>query len=189
MPARAIVTNRYFTLSLQAKLLLAAVSASTDWILNVLADWSNAVGELLSKGDALFHVTGIVFGALVMAPYVTSANRRVLRVVAMCIASAAIYYGAVRFVVDGPFGNSTLVPFLISGGGAGLLVGLTIVLLGPRRLRWILIPSTLVAGAIGGVAFDGGFDSSSEAGQFAGFAAWQVLVCLALHFSFKQAPT
>lgn len=180
------MTNRYFTLSLQAKLLLALISASAYLILDVLADRSEAFNELLSKGNAGFHLIGITFGALVVALYVTSANRRILRVVTMCFASAAIYYGAVRFVVDGPMSYNTLAPYLLSGGGAALLVGLTVVLLAPRRLPWTMIPASLVAGFLGGAAFDWSLGNGSEVALFAGHAVWQVLVCLALHFSFRE---
>ena len=180
--------NRYSTLSLQAKLLLAAISASSYWIVDALADRSAAFNEFLSQGNAGRYLIGIALGALVMAPYVSSPQWRVLRLVTMCIASAAIYDGAVRFVSDGPLSYNTLAPFLLSGAIAALLVGLAVGLLAPRRLHRRMVPLSLVAGVFGGAAFNWSLASGSDSAPFAGHVVWQVLVCLALHLSFREAP-
>ena len=57
-----------------------------------------------------------------------------MRAAAMCVASAAIYYVAVRFVVDGPFHYDTMTSFAVSGAGAALLTGLAVVVLAPRAV-------------------------------------------------------
>ncbi len=183
------MASRYFTLSLQAKLVLAVISASTYWILFALAEWSEALDRILEKGNSASHLIGIAFGALVMAPYVTSASSRVPRVVAMCVASAVIYYGAVRFVFDGPASYDAIVLFLIAGGAAALLVGLAVALLAPRRLRWTLPPIMLVAGGIGGAVMNWQIDGARDFSLVTGHFAWQILVCLALHFGFHETPT
>ncbi|MDP9199488.1 MAG: hypothetical protein M3O07_09785, partial [Pseudomonadota bacterium] len=53
-----------------------------------------------------FHLIGLVFGALVLAPYAARAMHRAARMLGLSVASAAIYYLAVRFIVDGPLGYS-----------------------------------------------------------------------------------
>ena len=174
---------------LYLKLLLAVISASSYWLLQLVSEKSAALDEILSKRNTGLYLIGLVFGALVMAPYVAAANRRILRGATMCVASAAIYFAAVRFVVDGPFSYDTIIPYLIAGGAAALLVGLTIVAVTLRPLPWVLIPLTIAAGAAGGAVFNGSFGGALEVGAIAGHFAWQVLVCLALHFSFRETPT
>ncbi len=134
-----------------------------------------------------FHyVVGSVFGALVLAPFV-GARQRVARFVAMCVASAAIYYLAVRFVVDGPIGYDMILSFILAGGVAAPLSGLAVVLIAPRAFSWRLVALTFVAGAIGGATFDLKF--SFDSNLLVGHAVWQMLVCLALNFSFRDTPT
>ena len=63
-----------------------------------------------------------MFGAFVLAPY-AGASRRVLRGIALAVAAAAIYYAAVRFVVNAPAGLDALATFVLAGAGAALLCG------------------------------------------------------------------
>ncbi|HEU5467707.1 MAG TPA: hypothetical protein VFU77_00235, partial [Steroidobacteraceae bacterium] len=101
-----------------------------------------------------FHLTvGAVFGALVLAPYAL-APQRVLRGVALAAAGAVIYYLAVWFVTGGPAGLDAVMSFLLAGAGAAVLCGVAVVVLAPGRFDWRLWPLLLVAGAIGGAAFD-----------------------------------
>ncbi len=174
------------SLNLWAKVALALVSAGTYGLLNSLSARSEALDAILSKANSGMHLIGIIFGALVMVPYVAPAGRRVLRAVTMCIASAAIYYAAVRFVADGPLGYNTITSFVLSGSGAALLTGLTVVVLGPRPFPARLIPLMLAAGAAGGAVFE--YKSSIDETMLLAHAAWQLLVCLALHFSFRETP-
>lgn len=119
---------------------------------------------------------------LVMAPYAADSRFRPARVLAMCAASAGIYWSAVEFVVGGPFSLVSLASWVITGSASALLVGIAVALLAPRRLQVRLMALTLVAGAAGGATFDldlpeGWFDE-----WMAGHLTWQLLVCAALHF-------
>lgn len=174
------MTRKFPTLTLPGKLALAVVSASSYWLLSLLMKHSDTFDELLSQANAGFHLVGIIFGALVMAPYVAASARRTVRVVLMCVASAVIYYLAVRFVVDGPLGHVTITSYILSGSGAALLAGLAVVALAPKPFSWKLIPLTLAAGAAGGAAFE--LELAFDANLMVGHAAWQLLVCLALHY-------
>jgi hypothetical protein len=118
-----------------------------------------------------------------MAPYVGSAQR-VLRVLSLCVAGALIYHAAISFVVEGPVGNSSLVSFLLAGGGASLATGLAVVAIAPQRGSWRLVAFMLAAGVLGGAAFE--LKLSFDPGLVAGHAAWQALVCLALHFGLQR---
>ncbi len=174
------------SLTLRGKLLLAGASASSYWWIGQLADQPGWSGEFLGI-SVWMHVIAVIFGALVMAPYVAASRHRILLTLAMCIASAVIYYLAVLFVTDGPFSHESIVPFLLSGGGAALLVGLTVVVLAPQRFRWSLLPLTLAAGIAGGAAFDLSIGRESEFPVIAGHLLWQTLVCVALHLGLRPA--
>ena len=98
-----------------------------------------------------------------------------------------IYWLAVWFVTDGPIGYNAITSFVLAGAGAALLSGFAVVALAPRAFVLRLVAFTLVAGAIGGAAFDLKF--AFDQYLLAGHCAWQILVCLALHFSFRTAST
>ena len=177
------------SLPLPAKLALAVVSASSygwiQWLVTLLDDWS---GSDLSNTVWPGHMIAAVFGALVMAPYVVASRLRVVRILAMCAASAAIYFYAIKFVIDGPFSYDTITPFLISGSGAALLVGLSVAILAPRRASWRLFVLCLVAGVIGGAAFNDAIWLGSGFAEIGGHLIWQFLICLALHLGLRTAP-
>jgi hypothetical protein len=175
------------SLNLPTKLALALISAGSYGVLTFLSERSEALDTFLSRANSGMHLIAVVFGALVMVPYVVPTGRWVLRAAAMCIASAAIYYAAVRFVVDGPFGYDTMTTFAVSGAGAALLASLAVVVLGPRPFQARFIPLMLVAGAAGGIVFDHKF--SIDESMLLGHLVWQSFVCLALHFSFRETQT
>jgi hypothetical protein len=175
------------SLNLPAKLALAFVSAGSYGLLAFLSERSEALDAFLSRANTGMHLIAVVFGALVMVPYIVPSGRWALRAAGMCVASAAIYYAAVRFVVDGPLGYDSMTSFALSGAGAALLTGVAVVVLGPRPFRPILIPLMLAAGAAGGIVFDHKF--SIDQTMLLGHVAWQSLVCLALHFSLRETPT
>jgi hypothetical protein len=170
------------SLPLWARLALAIVSAGAYWVIGTLGarfDWDETI-----FGDVAWqsHLIAAIFGALVMAPCIIASRLRWPRVAAMCVASALIYFYAVKFVIDGPLSYNTITPFLISGGGAALLVGLSVVALAPQRASARLLLLCLLAGVIGGATFDDSIWLDSGFAEIGGHFAWQVLVCLALHF-------
>jgi hypothetical protein len=177
----------FASLNLPTKLALALISAGSYGLLTFLSERSEALDAMLSRANSGMHLVAVVFGLLVMAPYVARSGRWVLRAAAMCVASAAIYYAAVRFVVDGPLGYDTMTSFAVSGAGAALLTSLAVVALGPRTFQAKFIPLMLVAGAAGGIVFDRKF--SIDETMLLGHLVWQSFVCLALHFSFRETPT
>jgi hypothetical protein len=137
--------------------------------------------------STVFHlVVGAIFGALVMAPY-ARATSRLIRGVALAAASAAIYYFTIRFVVNGPAGISALATFMIAGACAALLCGAAVAVIAPRAFSLRLAALLVVAGAVGGAAFDSNF--SFDPNLLLGHAAWQLLVCLALYFGQRIVPT
>lgn len=173
-------------LPLLIKLALALVSVVAYSVIAELADRVEAIESVPDTGLWFHYVVGAVFGALVLAPYV-GARQKIVRLVLLCVASAGIYWLAVWFVTDGPIGYNAITFFVLAGAGAALLSGLAVVAFAPRTFDLQLVAFMLVAGAIGGAAFDLKFTFDQY--LLAGHAAWQILVCLALHFSFRTAST
>ncbi len=104
----------------------------------------------------------------------------------MCIASILIYDFAIGFVVDGPLSDNTVMPYVLAGGAAAMLLGFTVAVLGPCKFQWRLAGLTLLAGAIGGGAFHFLYSETFIASVLA-YLAWQILVCLALYFGMRKA--
>lgn len=171
---------------LWARLALAALSAISYWGIGEVVEWFDEDSTLIGRLAA--HLFAVIFGLLVMAPYAAASRLRWMRIPAMCVASAVIYFYAVKFVVDGPFSYNTMTPYLISGAGAALLTGLVVAALVPCRLQWRLVVLTVAAGLVGGGSFEWIPSGRSEFGILAGHFVWQVLVCLALYRGLRPAP-
>ena len=168
------------------KLGLALASVAAYAVVADLAERLEAVESIPNTSLWFHYVLGAVFGALVLAPYI-GARQRIARFVAICAASALIYHFAVWFVTDGPVGHSMITSFIAAGSLAALLSGLAVILIAPRPFSWRLVPLLLTAGALGGASFELKF--AFDQILLIGHGTWQLLVCLALHFAFRDAPT
>jgi hypothetical protein len=131
-------------------------------------------------------LVGAIFGALVLAPY-ARAPRRAARGISLTIVSAAIYYGAIRFVVEGPARLDPLASLVIAGVAAALLCGLAVALIAPGRFTPRLGIALAIAGAIGGVVFD--LKLAFDPHLLIGHAAWQLPVFLALYIESLKATS
>jgi len=181
------IFGEYRNPTLPGKLALVLVSIAGYWQSGVLA-------EVMDPDAAnwlafpLHHAPGLIFGLLVMGPYVARPPCA-LRLIAMAVASAVIYYLAVLFVIEGPFSYNTITPYLISGGTAASLIATSTLLLAPRVWRWMPLLVAAIAGIAGGAMFEWDPLARSEFELIVPHAAWQVLVCLALHLSLRPART
>jgi len=171
--------------SLVFKYGLALTSVVAYAVIAQLADALEPIEAIPDAGLWFHYVVGVVFGALVLGPYV-GPKQRALRIVLLAIASAVIYYLAVRFVADGPFSYNATTSFLIAGSASAVLCGVATILLAPCAPGWRVVPLAAVAGAIGGAAFD--VKLSFDQNLLLPHAVWQLLVCLALHFGLRQRP-
>lgn len=174
------------SLPLELKFALAIASVVAYTVLTQVGEALEASGRIPNAGRWFHYLVGASFGALVMAPY-ARAPHRILRGLALAAASAIIYYLAVRFVVDGPIGYDAIIAFVLAGAGAAVLTAAAVVLIAPQPYGTRLFALALVAGAVGGAAFE--LKLAFDPGLIVGHAAWQVLVCLALHFGLRPAPT
>jgi len=188
-PSRDAVTGilgDYRNPTLPGKLALVLVSIAGYWLSGVLAEAvdQDAANWLVFP---LHHAPGLIFGLLVLGPYVARPPYA-LRLIAMAVASAVIYYLAVLFVIEGPFSYNTITPYLVSGGTAASLVATSTMLLAPRVWRWMPLLVTAIVGIAGGATFE--WDPLADSEWFSlvvPHAVWQVLVCLALHLSLRPA--
>lgn len=136
--------------------------------------------------NTLFHLlVGAIFGALVLAPFVQG-PRRLARGIALAAVAAAIYYGAIRFVVESPAGLDPLAVLVIAGVGSALLCGVAVVLIAPGRFTQRLGIALAIAGGVGGAVFD--LKLAFDPHLLIGHAAWQLSVFLALYFARDEAP-
>ena len=139
---------------------------------------------------------GVVFGALVMAPFVSASNYRGLRIAALIVASAASYYIAIEVASLDDFAILTeRVQFMIAGlTGAFLTVAATrhIAPLKVRPAYWLW---SAVAGLAGGAVFSFTIEVCfwdrcnawwHVLPYASGWIAWQGLVCLAMVFGQQQ---
>lgn len=172
------------TPGLAHKLALAVVSVAAYVLLTWLANDEGPLGRLLGWGDAAVYLTGVVFGALVLVPYLAASTGRIWRGLLLCAASASTYRLAIWIAIDGPFQDNAIAAFALAGASAALVVAIAVVLLAPRAAsRRLMILATL-AGALGGAAFmlDLPFRWLDE--LIVGHLSWQLLVCAALHAGF-----
>jgi hypothetical protein len=172
------------SLSLLAKYGLVLASLVGYVTLALLAEHLAATGSMEDAGPWFHYAAGAVFGALVLGPY-AAPSRRVARITALAVASAGIYWLAVRFVAEAPIPYDVIVSFGVAGSSAALLCGLAVVAVAPRPFGWKLVPLLLVAGALGGAAFK--IRIPDDELLLAGHATWQLLVCLAMHFGLRPS--
>ncbi|MGE0030882.1 MAG: hypothetical protein AB7T20_07160 [Steroidobacteraceae bacterium] len=182
------IFGSYRNPTLPGKLALVLVSIAGYWLSAVLVEGvdPDAANWLAFP---LHHAPGLIFGLLVMGPYVARPPYA-LRLIAMAVVSAVIYYLAVLFVIEGPFSYNTITPYLVSGGTAAALVATSAMLLAPRVWRWMPLWVAAIAGIVGGATFE--WDPLAGSEWFAlvvPHVVWQTLVCLALHLSLRPART
>lgn len=168
------------------RILLAIVSVVAYAVLVQLSPFVEAIDGVPYLNTGFHLAVGATFGAFVMVPY-ARAPRRLLRSLLLAGAAAAIYYAAIRFVVDGPAGLDALASFAIAGAGAALLCGIAVAAIAPQMFDLRLGALLLVAGAVGGAAFD--VKVSYDPNLLLGHAAWQLLTCLALVFGSRSTST
>ena len=167
------------------RLLLAFASVVAYAILVQFTPYLEAIESVPSINTVFHLVVGAIFGALVMAPY-ARVPRRVARGLLLAVAAAAIYYGAIRFVVDGPAALDPLASLVIAGVAAALLCGLAVAAIAPGTFTPRLALALGIAGAVGGAVFD--LKLAFDPHLLVGHAAWQLLVFLALYSGQESAP-
>jgi hypothetical protein len=154
------------------RLLLAALSGLSAW----------PVASLPGPQDVRNLLSGAIFGVLVLVPFLDAPWAQIGRAIALVAGSMVIHSIAVKVAVSLVWQH---VPARIAMAMAGLIGALLVAALAqaaiPLRAGWKLWAYASLAGIAGGVVLDLLLDTDRDAVAAAGFAAWQMLVCLALH--------
>jgi hypothetical protein len=151
--------------------LLAVLSGLSTWP-TASIPWPQDERNLLSGG---------LFGVLVLVPFLESPRAQIGRALALVAGGMAIHFIAVKLAVSLVWQH---VPLGIAVAVAGLLGALLVAALTqaavPLRAGWKLWVYAGVAGIAGGLLLNLALDTNRDAAVAAGYAAWQVLVCLSL---------
>jgi hypothetical protein len=139
---------------------------------------------------------GVLFGALVMAPFVSTERHRGLRRVALTLSSVFSYYLAITFAsLDGFAILTEPAQYILAGVTGAVLVATATRFIAPLKIRtafWILVVS---AGLAGGALFsvtsslcfwDKCADWWRVPPYSAGWIFWQVLVFLAMYMGSER---
>ena len=139
---------------------------------------------------------GLLFGFLVMAPFVTSNRHRRIRVLMLAVASVFIYDLAIRIPdliaieILGDTGD-----FIVAGISGAVLVATAVRFIAPLRVTPAYWGFSFLAGLIGGLVFSQAFevcewDKCARAWMIlpyaAGWIAWQSLVCAAMFLGVRR---
>ncbi len=186
---------QFFNLSLRPRLVLAALSGlltypaivldsalGPDWYPPILSWW------------LIFH--GLLFGGLVMAPFVLRNDHRVLRVAALMLGSVMIYYTAIEVPdlakID-LLGEAS--PYMIAGITGAMLVAMATRFIAPLSVTPRFWAMSLLAGMIGGFLFSLTIDVCAwdaclppwKILPFAsGWIVWQGLICAAMYLGLRR---
>jgi len=139
---------------------------------------------------------GLVFGLLVMAPFVASSNHKGVRVSVLTVASVLIYDLAIRIpdlIAIEALGDTG--DFMVAGISGAVLVATAVRFIAPLTVTPAYWGFSFVAGLIGGLVFSQAFevcswDKCAETWMIlpyaAGWIVWQSLVCAAMFLGVRR---
>lgn len=166
-------------MSLQARLGLAALSGSLVWPLQQLPlPWEGAT-----------VLSGALFGALVLMPFLAAAHTQIGRALALVAGGAAIHLVCLKLAASlygGALGPDLAI--MASGLIGALLAAALTCLVVPLAAGWLLWVCVGAAGLAGGfLVARWGLGTRLALLWMAAYAAWQMLVCAALYFGTLEA--
>ncbi len=186
---------QFFNLPLVPRLALAALSGILTYPANQL---DTAMGP--ESYPPIFSwwliLHGLLFGLLVMAPFVTSRQQRVTRVLVLAVASVFIYDLAIRapdLVAIEILGDTG--EFVVAGISGAVLVATAVRFVAPLTVTPAYWGFSFLAGLIGGFVFSQAFeicewDKCAATWMIlpyaAGWIVWQSLVCAAMFFGVRR---
>jgi len=166
---------------LRHRILLTVSSGALIWPIGYLLE---RLDPAVTNSPALhYSLIGGVFGALVLAPFVTTHSYRAVRMLGLVVASISIYSLAVSCATNqyGPLELSYETSVLASGLLGALLVGIATKLIAPLRISskcWLYLS---LAGLIGGFLFSHAYDTNKNIVMALVYLGWQLPVFLALY--------
>jgi hypothetical protein len=142
--------------------------------------------DWLNEGVIFCALSGLVFAAGVLFPYLKRHDRFFVRALALVIASSASYYSAVWLALEGPFaGDNEWVSFTIASVAGAAIVLIALAWMMPVRATPRFALAGLIAGLIGGPVT---FLTLPEDHVLIvlGHTTWHILICLAIYFSTRN---
>ena len=186
---------QFFNLPLAPRVALAAISGILTYPANRL---DTAMGP--ESYPPIFSwwliLHGLLFGLLVMAPFVTDRRHRGTRVLVLAVASIFIYDLAIRIpdLIAIEFLGDTG-DFMVAGISGAVLVATAVRFVAPLRVTPAYWGFSFLAGLVGGFVFSQAFevcdwDKCAEAWMIlpyaAGWIVWQSLVCAAMFLGVRR---
>jgi len=186
---------QFFNLPLAPRVALAALSGILTYPANRL---DTAMGP--ESYPPIFSwwliLHGLLFGLLVMAPFVTDRRHRGARVLVLAVASVFIYDLAIRipdFIAIEFLGDTG--DFMVAGISGAVLVATSVRFVAPLAVTPAYWGFSVLAGLVGGFVFSQAFevcdwDKCAEAWMIlpyaAGWIVWQSLVCAAMFLGVRR---
>lgn len=186
---------QFFNLPLAPRLALAALSGILTYPANRLdAAMGPESYPPIFSWWLILH--GLLFGLLVMAPFVTAGRYRWTRVIVLAVASIFIYDLAIRIPdliaieILGDTGD-----FMMAGISGAVLVATAVRFVAPLTVTPAYWGFSFLAGLVGGFVFSQAFevcawDKCAEAWMIlpyaAGWIVWQSLVCAAMFLGVRR---
>lgn len=165
-------------LSLSAKIGLCVLSGVGVGFLQVS---DTALGELGGRA-VIYGLSGLLFAACVLAPYLKRDKSFYLRAVFLLVASAASYRSAVWLALDsGVGGELEWIAYIVASVAGATIVLAALVLVTPVRASLRFVVLGLFAGIIGGPITYLTLPAD-EMLVLLGHTSWHMLMCLAIYF-------
>jgi hypothetical protein len=142
---------------------------------------------VLGEVPGLYGLSGLVFAAGVLFPYLKRGDRVLIRGLALVIASGVSYYCAVWLALEGPFaGSDSWISFVIGSVAGAAIVMFALLLATPVRVSREYILFGLVAGLVGGPITFFTLPQDDLSPVLAGHATWHSLVGLAIYYGTRR---
>ena len=180
---------QFFNLSLASRLALAVLSGVLTYpAIRLDALLGPEFYPPLFSWWLILH--GLVFGLLVMVPFITGSRHRAVRILALAATSVFAYDLAIRIpdlVAIEMLGDTG--DFIVAGVAGAVLVATAVRYIAPLRVTPAYWGFSVLAGLIGGIVFSRTFgvcewDKCADAWMIfpyaAGWIVWQALVCAAM---------
>lgn len=169
-------------MTLPKRVLLAAVSGASVWLVHEALDGLPEAWEAFDSQYATYVPVGAIFGALVLVPFLPVWRQRIGAVAALVLGSIVIYGLVAELALNqyGPLSLEYELAIVVSGLLGALLVGALAKVAVPLRAAGWFWGAIAGAGLIGGLVFSWAWSTGGDARMTVGYVAWQVLVCLAL---------